>query len=101
MWDAWYIIEVRYQYSAGKAARVRFIAYNERTVAQRVFDHLELGFQLGAPIRVKGGKRIRVTGVSLYESFKPQREDAIDAVKSGSEILLQQAHGIEIDLGLG
>jgi hypothetical protein len=55
-------------------------------------------YQFNEPIRVKGGKMVKVTGVSLYTSFKENRGDALEAVKSGTETLMQEAREIDIEI---
>jgi hypothetical protein len=98
MWHNWHIVKFDYQYPAGTDTQSKLVTYDGLDDAQRVFDHLELGYQFNAPIRVKGGKMIKVTGVSLYMSFKENRADALEAVKSGTETLMQEAREIDIEI---
>ena len=66
--------------------------------AEAMFDHLQLAYQFGVPLRVKGGKRITVLGVNLYTSFREDRGEAEAEVRNGGARLIQEAHEIEIDL---
>jgi len=98
MWHNWHIVKLDYQYPVGTDTQSKLVTYDSLEDAQRVFDHLELGYQFNEPIRVKGGKMIKVTGVSLYMSFKENRGDALEAVKSGTETLMQEAREIDIEI---
>jgi hypothetical protein len=98
MWNNWHIVKFDYQYPVGTDTQSRLVAYEGLEDAQRLFDHLELGYQFNVPIRVKGGKMIQVNGVYLYMSFKENLADAREAVKLGTETLMQEAREIDVDL---
>ena len=98
MWHNWHVVKFDYQYPVGTDTQSKLVAYHGLEDAQRVFDHLELGYQFNEPIRVKGGKMIKVIGVCLYMSFKENRDDAMEAAKLGTETLMQEAREIDIDL---
>ena len=66
--------------------------------AETIFDHLQLAYQFDTPLRVKGGKRIRIGSVSLYTSFREDRAQAETEVANGGARLIQEVHEIEIDL---
>jgi hypothetical protein len=66
--------------------------------AETMFDHLRVAYQYDMPLRVKGGKRIRILSVSLYTSFRDDQRQAEEEVRNGGARLIQEAHEIEIDL---
>jgi hypothetical protein len=74
------------------------IGYGRLEVAEHMFDHLELGYQLNATVRIKGGNSIKVEAIQLYESFKEHLADAVEAVKSGNATLMQEAKEVDLDI---
>jgi len=94
----WNVLKFTYKQSGDARARTKIHAYLNLGEAETMFDHLRLAYQFDAPLRVKGGKRIKVSGVSLYTSFREDRDDAEAEVRNGGARLIQEAHEIEIDL---
>ena len=98
MFNSWYLAKIDYVSPAAPETKTRIQGYEHLTDAKSVFEKLDLSYQLGTLARLRGDKLIKVTGVWLYESFKFHLDDAVDAVKSGNADLLDEVHGIEIDI---
>lgn len=95
----WNVLKFTYTEPSDAQIRTHIHAYLHLADAEAMFDHLRLAFQFDAPLRVKGGKRIKIASVSLYTSFREDRAEAEAEVRNGSARLIQEAHEIEIDLG--
>jgi hypothetical protein len=94
----WNVLKFTYSYAGEHDVRTRIHAYLHLEEAETMFDHLQLAYQFDAPLRVKGGKRIKIGSVSLYTSFREDRVQAEAEVANGGARLIQEAHEIEIDL---
>ena len=94
----WNVLKFTYSYAGEHDVRTRIHAYLHLDEAETLFNHLQLAYQFDAPLRVKGGKRIKVSSVSLYTSFRDDRQDAEAEVRNGDGRLIQEAHEVEIDL---
>ena len=94
----WYVLKIDYCTPDATETQTKMLSYPDLTAAQAVFDHLELSYQFNEPVRVKGGKMVKATGIWLYESFKDHYQAAIDAVTSGKATLVDEAREVEIDL---
>jgi len=95
----WNILKFTYSEPDDGKVRTQIRSYLHLAEAEAMYDHLRLAFQFDAPLRVKGGKRIKIASVSLYNSFREDRNEAEAEVKNGGARLIQEAHEIEIDLG--
>jgi hypothetical protein len=95
----WNVLKFTYSEPGDTRVRTKIHAYLHLAEAEALFDHLRLAYQFDAPLRVKGGKRIKLSSVSLYTSFREDRNEAEAEVKNGAARLIQEAHEIEIDLG--
>ena len=94
----WNVLKFTYHYDGEQKARTQIHAYLHLDEAETVFEHLRLAYQFDALLRVKGGRRIRVGSVSLYTSFRGDRDEAKAEVANGGANLIQEAHEVEIDL---
>jgi hypothetical protein len=94
----WYVLKIDYSTTDAPETRTKMLGYPDLTAARAVFDHLELSYQFNEPVRVKGGKMVKATGIWLYESFKDHYDAALEAVASGDVTLVDEAREIEIDL---
>lgn len=94
----WNVLEFAYTYAGESDVHTKIRGYLHLEEAEAMFDHLRLGYQFDAPLRVKGGKKIRILNVSLYASFREDRTQAEEEVKNGVARLIQEAHGMDIDL---
>lgn len=94
----WNVLKFTYNYAGESRTKSWVHAYLHLAEAEEIFDHLRLAYEFDAPVRVKGGKRIKVSGVSLYTSFREDRKDAEAEVLAGAARLIQEAHEIQIDL---
>lgn len=94
----WNVLKFTYTYPGESQTHTKIHGYLDLTHAEDLFDHLRLAYQFDAPLRVKGGKRIKILSVSLYTSFRDDRQDAEEEVRNGGGRLIQEAHEIEIDL---
>lgn len=94
----WNVLKFTYRFAGESQIRTKIQAYLHLGEAETIFDHLRLAYQFDAPLRVKGGKRIRIESVSLYTSFREDRREAETEVGNGGARLIQEAHEIEIDL---
>lgn len=94
----WNVLKFTYTYAGENTAHTKIQAYLHLDDAEAMFEHLRLAYQLDAPLKVKGGKRIKVTSVSLHSSFREDRREAEAEVKNGVARLIQEAHEIEIKL---
>jgi hypothetical protein len=103
--DMWNVLKFTYSFvgAAGSFAaeaeiHTKIHGYLDLAHAEDLFDHLQLAYQFDTPLRVKGGKRIKVGSVSLYTSFREDRGEAEAEVRNGGARLIQQAHEVQIDL---
>jgi hypothetical protein len=94
----WNVLKFTYSYAGESKVHTRIHAYLHLGDAETIFNHLTLAYQFDAPLRVKGGKRIKLASVSLYTSFRENRGEAEAEVREGGARLIQQAHEVEIDL---
>lgn len=94
----WNVLKFTYSYAGEHDVRTRIHAYLHLGEAETIFDHLQLAYQFDTPLRVKGGKRIRIGSVSFYTSFREDRAQAETEVANGGARLIQEVHEIEIDL---
>jgi hypothetical protein len=94
----WNVLKFTYSYPGESPIHTKIHAYMHLHEAEATFDHLTLAYQFDAPVRVKGGKRIKIASVSLYTSFREDRAQAETEVANGGARLIQEAHEIEIDL---
>lgn len=94
----WHVLELNYTTPESSGQKTEMIGYDRLEVAEQIFNQLERGFQLDGTVRVKGGKRIKVVAVRLYESFKEHLADAVEAVKSGDATLMQEAKEVDVDI---
>jgi hypothetical protein len=94
----WYVLKIDYCTPDAPETRTKMLGYPNLTDAQAVFDHLELSYQFNEPVRIKGGKMVKATGVWMYESFKDHYAAALEAAASGTATLVGEAREIEIDL---
>lgn len=95
----WNVLKFTYIFEGERDVRTRIHAYLHLGEAEAMFEHLRLAYQLDTLLRVKGGKRIRIDGVSLYTSFREDRDEAEAEVANGGARLIQEAREVEIDLG--
>jgi len=95
----WNVLKFTYNQAGDPQVRTKIHAYLHLDEAETMFDHLRLAYQFDAPLRIKGGKRIKILGVSLYTSFRADKDDAEAEVRNGGARLIQEAHEIEIVLG--
>jgi hypothetical protein len=94
----WHVLKLDYTTTDSSETRTKMIGYGRLEVAEHMFDHLELGYQLNATVRIKGGNSIKVEAIQLYESFKEHLADAVEAVKSGNATLMQEAKEVDLDI---
>jgi hypothetical protein len=94
----WNVLKFTYSFAGESNSRTKIHAYLHLGEAEALFDHLRLAYQFDAPLRVKGGKRIKIGSVNLYTSFREDRNEAEKEVANGGARLIQEAHGVEIDL---
>lgn len=94
----WNVLKFTYANPGESRVRTKIHGYLHLAEAEVMFDHLQLAYQFGAPLRVKGGKRITVLSVSLFTSFRGDRSEAEAEVRDGGARMIQEAHEIEIDL---
>jgi hypothetical protein len=94
----WNVLKFTYSYAGESEIRTRIHAYLHLGEAEALFDHLRLAYQFDTPLRVKGGKRIKIASVNLYTSFREDRSEAEAEVRNGGARLIQEAHEVEIDL---
>ncbi|HUO01804.1 MAG TPA: hypothetical protein VMU31_03425 [Rhizomicrobium sp.] len=94
----WNVLKFTYNYDGESQVRSRIHAYLHLAEAETLFEHLRLAYQFDAPLRVKGGKRIKISSVNLYTSFREDRDEAEAEVRNGGARLIQEAHEVEIDL---
>jgi hypothetical protein len=94
----WHVLKLDYTTAGSSETKTKVIGYGRLEVAEHVFNHLELGYQLNAIVRVRDGKGIKVKAVQLYESFKEHLADAVDAVTSGNATLTQEAKEVDLDV---
>lgn len=94
----WNVLKFTYSEVGRADARTHIHGYLHLAEAEAMFDHLRLAFQFDAPLRVKGGKRIKIASVSLYTSFREDRAEAEAEARNGNARLIQEAHEMEIDL---
>jgi hypothetical protein len=94
----WHVLKLDYTTADASEMKTKMIGYGRLDVAEQIFNQLQLGYQLNATVRVKGGKGIKVKAVQLYESFKEHLADAIEAVKSQNATLMQEAKEVDLDI---
>jgi len=94
----WHVLKLDYTTADSSETKTKMIGYGRLEVAEHMFDHLELGYQLNATVRIKGGKGVKVEAIQLYESFKEHLVDAVEAVKSGNATLMQEAKEVDLDI---
>ncbi|HEX4105056.1 MAG TPA: hypothetical protein VHX92_02370 [Rhizomicrobium sp.] len=94
----WNVLKFTYCYAGESEIHTKIHAYLHLGEAETLFDHLTQAYQFDAPLRVKGGKRIKICSVSLYTSFREDRGDAEAEVRNDGARLIQEAHEVEIDL---
>jgi hypothetical protein len=94
----WLVLKLDYTTADSPEIKTQISGYRSLDEAQHIFDHLELGYQLSATVRVKGNKQIMITAIQLYESFKQNLGDAIEALKSGDATLMREAMGVDLDI---
>ena len=94
----WNVLKFTYKYESQADVRTKIQGYLHLADAETMFDHLRLAYQFDAPLKVKGGKRIRILSASLYSSFREDREEAETEVRNGVARLIEEAHPLEIDL---
>ena len=94
----WNVLKFTYSRPGENRVHINIHGYLHLAEAETMFDHLRLAYQFGAPLRVKGGKRITILSLSLYTSFREDQHEAEAEVRSGGARLIQEAHEIEIDL---
>lgn len=94
----WNVLKFTYNYPGESHIRTKIHAYLHLGEAETIFDHLQMAYQFDAPLRVKGGKRVKIGSVSLYTSFREDRNAAEIEAANGGGRLIQEAHEIEIDL---
>ena len=95
----WNVLKFTYSYPGEPHVHTKIHAYLHLGEAEAIMNHLTLAYQFDAPLRVKGGKRIKIGSVSLYTSFREDRGEAEAEVENGGARLIQEAHEVEIDLG--
>jgi hypothetical protein len=94
----WNVVKFTYNHPGESRVSTKIKGYLHLAEAEAMFEHLQLAYQFDTPLRVKGGKRIRIASVSLYTSFREDRSEAEAEVKNGGARLIQEAHEFEIDL---
>jgi hypothetical protein len=94
----WNVLKFTYNFDGESDVHTRIHAYLHLDEAETIFDHLQMAYQYDMPLRVKGGKRIKIASVSLYTSFREDRGEAEAEVRNGGARLIQEAHEVEIDL---
>lgn len=94
----WNVLKFTYSYVGESPVHTKIHGYLHLGEAEAMFDHLELAYQFGAPLRVKGGRRITISSAALYTSFREDQREAEADVRNGGARLIQEAHEIEIDL---
>jgi hypothetical protein len=94
----WNVLKFTYSFPAESQLHTKIHAYLHLGECENIFDHIELAYQFDAPLRVKGGKRIKIKSVSLYTSFREDRSEAETEVANGGARLIRDAHEFEIDL---
>ena len=94
----WNVLKFTYRHDGESERRSWIHAYLHLDEAETMFEHLRLAYQFDAPLRVKGGRRIRIGSVSLYTSFREDRDEAKAEVAGGGARLIQEAHEVAIDL---
>lgn len=98
MFESWHILNVDYTASDSAETRNAMFPYISFSGAEKVFSQLNLSYQLELPIRIQNDKMIKVTRLQLYEVFKFEKADAINALKAGDGTLLCEAGGVDIDV---
>jgi hypothetical protein len=98
MFESWYLVKVNYVSPADSETQTKIQGYQHLADARNMFEKLELSYQFDAQVRLRDGKLIKVTGAWLYQAFKFHLDEAVDAVNSGDAELMNEAHGIEIDI---
>jgi hypothetical protein len=94
----WHILKLEYTAADSTDPKTQMTGYGSLEQAGNIFDHLELGYQLGTTVRLKGGKRIRIGAIELYESFKQRLDDAVEHVKSGDATLMREAREVDLEI---
>ncbi len=94
----WHVLKLEYTIAGSTDPKTQLTGYGSLEQAGNIFDHLELGYQLGTTVRLKGGKRIGIKSIQLYESFKQRLDDAVEQVKSGDATLMREAREVDLEI---
>ena len=94
----WNVLQFTYRFEDQSEVRTKIQGHLHLEEAETMFDHLRLAYRFDAPLKIKGGKRIRILSVSLFSSFREDRGEAEMEVRNGIARLIEEAHPLEIDL---
>ena len=95
-----YVLKFNYDSVTSPDTQTKMLAFVHLAEAKKIFDGLVRGYQFNEPVQVRGGKVIDVIGVWLYQADTENHRSAVDAVKMGAAVLLDEARKIEIDIDL-